>query len=74
MLNMCKGHLRNDYFLNCDDLLNNCFSVQVVENSKGTDFVAEEEEPKFAMAVEDIKLSSPKNRESNTNEVVKSDI
>nr|XP_009803910.1 PREDICTED: vesicle-associated protein 2-2-like isoform X2 [Nicotiana sylvestris] len=44
----------------------------VVENSKGADFVAEEEEPKLAKTVEDIKLNSPKNRESNTNEVVKS--
>ncbi|XP_009803909.1 vesicle-associated protein 2-2-like [Nicotiana sylvestris] len=45
---------------------------EVVENSKGADFVAEEEEPKLAKTVEDIKLNSPKNRESNTNEVVKS--
>ncbi|XP_009624928.1 vesicle-associated protein 2-2 isoform X3 [Nicotiana tabacum] len=44
----------------------------VVENSKGADFVAEEEEPNLAKTVEDVKLNSPKNRESNINEVVKS--
>ncbi|XP_009624922.1 vesicle-associated protein 2-2 isoform X2 [Nicotiana tabacum] len=45
---------------------------EVVENSKGADFVAEEEEPNLAKTVEDVKLNSPKNRESNINEVVKS--
>lgn len=56
--------------MNRDDVLDNCFSIQLVENNKGTYFVAEEVEPKLAKTVEDINLSSPKNGESN--EVVKS--
>ncbi|MCE3214965.1 hypothetical protein HAX54_000446 [Datura stramonium] len=44
----------------------------VVENNKDADFDAEEEEPILAKTAEDVKLNSPKNMESNTNEVVKS--
>lgn len=59
-------------FLACDYLLDNCFSMQVVDNKKGSDFDAEEEEPRLAKTAEEFKLNSPKNKESNTNEVVKS--
>lgn len=51
------------------NLLDNCFSMQVVENNKGADFDAEEEEPRLAKTAEDIQLNLPKNRESNANEV-----
>lgn len=66
---MCKRRLYNENFLDCDYLLDNCFSMQVVENKKGADFDAEEEEPRLAKTAENIKLNSPKNRESNANEV-----
>ncbi|XP_047255192.1 vesicle-associated protein 1-1 isoform X2 [Capsicum annuum] len=44
----------------------------VAENNKGADFDAEEEDPRLTNTVEDVKLNSPNNRESNTNEVVES--
>lgn len=46
--------------------------MQVAENNKGADFDAEEEDPRLTNTVEDVKLNSPNNRESNTNEVVES--
>ncbi|MCD9561179.1 hypothetical protein HAX54_020157 [Datura stramonium] len=46
---------------------------EVVENNKDADFDAEEEEPIISKRLRKmLKLNSPKNMESNTNEVVKS--
>lgn len=69
---VCKRCLYSEQFLECDYLLDNCFSMQVVENNKGADFDAEEEEPRLAKTAEDVKLNFPKHRESNTNDIVKS--